>query len=57
MGYALGMSQRDTQETQDMTVVHPGGAPDDRTTPPSNPDVDPNRVEINEEDAERTLPK
>jgi hypothetical protein len=51
------MSDTQTQETQDMTVVNPGGKPDERTTPPSNPDVDRTRVEINEEDAERTLPK
>ena len=53
------MSETPTQtyETEDKTVVNPAGNPDERTSPPSNPDGDPTRVEINEEDAERTLPK
>jgi hypothetical protein len=51
------MSETDTQtqETEDQTVVNPGGNPDERTSPPSNPDVDTDRLEIEEEDAERTI--
>jgi hypothetical protein len=56
-GYALGMSDTQTHDTEDMTVVKPGGNPDERTSPPVNPDVDETRVKINEEDAERTIPK
>ena len=52
------MSETDTQteESEDSTVVNPDGNPDERTAPPSNPDVDTDRLEHEEEDADRTLP-
>jgi hypothetical protein len=53
----MSETQTQTQEREDATVTNPGGAPEDRTSPPSNPDLDQTRVEINEEDAERTIPK
>lgn len=39
----------------DPTVANPGANPDERTSPPSNPDPDTDRLEIVEEDAERTI--
>ena len=51
------MSETETQthETDDATVVNPDGTPDERTSPPSNPDTDPQRIEIEEEDTDRTI--
>ena len=51
----MSETQTQTHETDDKTVVNPGGTPDERTSPPSNPDTDPKRVEIEEEDADRTI--
>jgi deazaflavin-dependent oxidoreductase (nitroreductase family) len=43
-------------EEQPQTTEPPSDRPDENTAPPSNPDIDPERVEKSEEDVERAVP-
>jgi hypothetical protein len=56
------MTDHETQEQTDETQTEGGPSeapnpeqPDENTAPPSNPDADPDRVEREEEDADRTI--
>ena len=51
----MSETENPEQTDDDPTVVNPGGNPDERTSPPSNPETDSDRVEIEEEDADRTI--
>ena len=44
-----------TETESDPTVADPDANPDERTSPPSNPDPDTDRLEIEKEDADRTI--
>lgn len=52
------MSETENQQEEtdtDPTVGDPNAHPAERTAPPSNPDPDTDRLEIEEEDADRTI--
>jgi hypothetical protein len=51
------MSDHHKEEREGQTETQPpADHPAENTAPPSNPDVDPERVEKEQEDAERTVP-
>ena len=62
-GKVKAMTDHHSEEQSDQTETEGGPSeapnpeqPDENTAPPSNPEVDPERVEQQEEDAERTIP-